>query len=351
MTYRIQILGASYGSLMAAKLLQAGHHVGLVCTSPEVGLINKAGIVATVPINRGPDVARIDSQRLPGSLVAAIPTDADPGDFDLVVLAMQEPQYRSPEIRNLISRIAAAKVPCLSIMNMPPLPFLERFAHIDSTACRPCYTDPSVWDELSPNLVTHSSADPQASRVEGAPSNEITVRLASNFRAARFCGDDTNRVLRELAMSVEGTCYVHKGQQLTLPVKLKISESSFVALSKWPMLITGNYRCITTDGPQSIETAVHCDLVASRAIYRWVCDLCLSLGANISDLIPFEKYASASHALKAPSSAARALANGAEHIERIDLLVQTIGAQHGLHLSELDDLVELVDSCLVHNRA
>ena len=44
-----------------------------------------------------------------------------PKQYDLVGLAMQEPQYRSPGVRELLNAVGRAKVPCMSIMNMPPL--------------------------------------------------------------------------------------------------------------------------------------------------------------------------------------------------------------------------------------
>ena len=39
---------------------------------------------------------------------------------------MQEAQYGSPGVRELMGRVARAGVPCLAIMNMPPLPYLKR---------------------------------------------------------------------------------------------------------------------------------------------------------------------------------------------------------------------------------
>ena len=41
MAYNILIFGASYGSLLATKLLLAGHTVKLVCVPAEAELINK----------------------------------------------------------------------------------------------------------------------------------------------------------------------------------------------------------------------------------------------------------------------------------------------------------------------
>ena len=54
--------------------------------------------------------------------------------YDLVVLAMQEPQYLDHDVAMLLTGIAEARVPCLSLMNMPPLPYLKRIPTIDADA-------------------------------------------------------------------------------------------------------------------------------------------------------------------------------------------------------------------------
>jgi hypothetical protein len=131
---------------------------------------------------------------------------------------------------------------------------------------------------------------------------------------------------------------------------MKVYDSVFVPLAKWSMLIAGNYRCVQHDGMRSIKDAVHSDLAASRAIYNWVVTLCVSLGADEPDLVPFAKYAKAALSLVSPSSAARALAAGAPHIERVDRLVQTIAAQHGMQSDVVDQTVALVDGWLEANR-
>jgi hypothetical protein len=90
-------------------------------------------------------------------------------------------------------------------------------------------------------------------------------------------------------------------------VKLKVHDSVFVPLAKWPMLIAGNYRCIRKTNMISIKDAVHADLGKSRAIYDWVRQLCKRLGAEDADMVPFEKYAKAAEGLTKPPSAAREL--------------------------------------------
>jgi predicted esterase len=124
----------------------------------------------------------------------------------------------------------------------------------------------------------------------------------------------------------------------------------FVPLAKWAMLISGNYRCVTKTGIRPIKEAVHSDLNASREMYNWVVKLCVSLGANEKDLVPFEKYAAAAQSLGSPSSAARALDAGAQNIERVDRLVQTIAKSKGMRSATLDETVALVDAKLDSNR-
>ena len=124
----------------------------------------------------------------------------------------------------------------------------------------------------------------------------------------------------------------------------------FVPLAKWAMLLAGNYRCITPDGMRTAQQAVHTDIDQSRSVYDFVVDLCVELGADRSDLVPFEKYAAAAQSLTRPASAARALNNGAPNIERADKLVQLIARQRGMAHPAIDGIVALVDSRLEANR-
>jgi hypothetical protein len=134
-------------------------------------------------------------------------------------------------------------------------------------------------------------------------------------------------------------------------VKLKVHDSLFVPLAKWPMLIAGNYRCIRRDGMIPIREAVHADVEKSRQVYDWVGEVCKRLGAEVADLVPFEKYARAAEGLGNPSSAARALLGGAEHIERVDSLVGWIARQLGLQSEALDEIVTVVNEHLGRNRS
>jgi hypothetical protein len=346
MKYNILIFGASYGSLLATKLLLAGHNTKLVCTPAEVELFNKEGSRVRMPVKGREGLVEVDSRKLPGKLSAEVPTAVKLAGVDLVVLGMQEPQYRSPGVRELLEAVGRAKLPLMSIMNMPPLPYLARIPGLKLESLKAAYTDASVWASCDPKLMTLCSPDPQAFRPPEEKVNVLQVRLPTNFKSARFESDAHTAILRRLEADVEAARY----DGLELPVKLKVHESVFVPLAKWAMLIAGNYRCVTKDGIRPIKEAVHSDLQASRDTYNWVVKLCVSLGADEKDLVPFEKYAAAAQSLGSPSSAARALDAGAPNIERVDRLVQAIAAQKGLRSPVLDEVVRLVDAKLESNR-
>jgi hypothetical protein len=349
MRQRILILGASYGSLLGAKLLMAGHRVTLVCTQSTAELINREGTIVRFPIKGWQGLLQLPSAALPGQLDACTPAAADPGRYDLVVLGMQEAQYGERSVRELMGRIARSRKPCLAIMNMPPLPYLKRIPALADADLRHCYADPAVWDGFEPGLVSLASPDPQAFRPQGEPKNVLQVGLPTNFKAARFESESHTALLRGLEADIENARFPGR-PDLELPVKLKVHESLFVPMAKWPMLIAGNYRCIGREDMIAIRDAVHGNLDRSREVYNWVANLCLGLGAHAADLVPFEKYAKAAEGLSKPSSAARALFGGAQHIERVDSLVATIATRLGSKNAPLREIVRLVDDRLARNR-
>jgi hypothetical protein len=349
--HNVLILGASYGSLLGTKLAMGGHSATMVCLPAEVEAFNTNGARVRMPIKGRDGLVEIDSRTLPGKLTAAGTTAVDPASFDLVALAMQEPQYRSPGVRELTERVAKSGRPCMSIMNMPPLTYLNRIPGLDTSKLRHCFADPTVWDAFDPALMTLCSPDPQAFRPPEEPVNVLQVRLPTNFKAARFDNPAHTQILKDMAADVEAARFTVDGKALEIPVKLKVHDSIFVPLAKWAMLVAGNYRCVGKDGMRPIKEAVHSDVETSRQVYDWVVRLCTSLGADPKDLVPFEKYAQAALSLGSPSSAARALAAGAPNIERVDLLVKSIAEQRGERLASLDATVELVEGWLAKNRA
>lgn len=322
----------------------------MVCLPDEAALFNDEGARVRMPIRGGKDQVEIDSRSLPGELSAVSTDDVDPSQYDLIALAMQEPQYRLPGVRELLDAVAKSGVPCMSIMNMPPLPYLARIPGLDTNALTGCYTDPTVWQNFDPKMITLCSPDPQAFRPPQEATNVLQVTLPTNFKAARFESDAHTAILRQIQSDIEAIRFNTGNGDVELPVKLKVHESLFVPLAKWSMLLTGNYRCVQKDGMISIKEAVHNDIELSRSVYNWVSEVCRAIGADRAAQVPFEKYASAAMGLTMPSSGARGLAAGAKFIERADALVRMIGAQKGMQHDAVDEAVGLVDIWLEKNR-
>ena len=345
MAYRILILGASYGSLLGTKLLMAGHDVTLVCREQTAELINREGTEVRIKL-RGEDTHRaVRSNDLPGRLDACAPHEVAASGYDLVGLAMQEPQYAHHSLLTPLVRIAEERIPCLSIMNMPPLTFLKRIPGLDTDKLGAGYTNPTVWDRFDPAVMTLCSPDPQAFRPPDEKANVLHVGLPTNFKAARFEDERANEMLRRLEADVAAV----RLDGHDMPVKLRVYDSLFVPLAKWSMLLTGNYRCIMRDGVRPIRDAVHGDLKKSEAIYAFVDSVAQRLGADPTDGVPFEKYARAAESLLKPSSVARAVAAGAPFIERVDVLVQLIAQHLDMSSPDIDETVDIVDRRLDAN--
>src|SRR5512135_702613 len=113
MPYNILLMGASYGSLLASKILFGGHKIHLVCLPAEADLINTEGFRVRLPIRGRAAPVELDSRKLPGKVTAGGAAGVNPANYDLIGLAMQEPQYRSPGVRELLDVVAKSKVPCM----------------------------------------------------------------------------------------------------------------------------------------------------------------------------------------------------------------------------------------------
>ena len=90
-------------------------------------------------------------------------------------------------------KIAEAKLPCLSIMNMPPLPYLKRI---------PALADMEL-EEASSRDWSLCSPDPQAFRLPEEAPNVLHVGLPTNFKAATFADERHNKALRELEADID----------------------------------------------------------------------------------------------------------------------------------------------------
>lgn len=346
MAYKILILGASYGSLLGTKIAAAGHDVTLVCRDETAALINSEGTEVRIKLRDEDTHRSFFSNALAGTVDAVTPENALPQDYDLVCLAMQEPQYSHPTLSDLLARVAQAKVPCMSIMNMPPLPYLKRIPDLYSSKLRDAFLNAEIWDQFDPELMTLCSPDPQAFRPPEEKPNVLFVGLPTNFKVSKFSDPALNSILTTLEQDIEN--YRVDGKDV--PVKLRVFDSLFVPFAKWAMLATGNYRCITREGPRSIQEAVHSDIDKSKEIYTFVNDLAERLGADPSDMVPFEKYAAAAKNLLKPSSAARAVFAGAADIERVDKIIKFSADALQMSNPTISETVAIIDETLSKNK-
>jgi hypothetical protein len=104
-----------------------------------------------------------------------------------------------------------------------------------------------VWDNFEPGLVTLCSPDPRAIRPPGEKINVLQVSLPTNLKVARFDSDQHTAILRQMEADIEAARYDPGDGPIPLPVKLRVHDSIFVPLAKWAVLLTGNYRCVTSD--------------------------------------------------------------------------------------------------------
>src|SRR5215510_14246354 len=133
-TFNILMMGASYGSLLASKLLFGGHRIHLVCLPAEADLINAEGFQVRLPVRGRKDPVVLDSRKLPGKVSAGPASGVKPQDYDLVGLAMQEPQYRSAGVRELLDAAAKSPDPSLFLMSQPVLHRSETSLYLQQLA-------------------------------------------------------------------------------------------------------------------------------------------------------------------------------------------------------------------------
>ena len=343
---RILVLGAGYGLLFAVRAALGGHHITIVCRPGEAEVLNAEGPVIDLPARKTGIRMQISRQNASLDIVAVSPNSVDPGAYDLVVLAMQETHFRDPEISNLSLKIAGNEQPVVSIMNMALPPFLKRLPGVWHDDLSEFYHAPDLWAEFSPSAFTHSSPDPQAIRPDPSRKNYVKVTLDSNFKIAPFAQPKHSKMLRSLCRSANLAASLHNS--LSRPrVQLLPVRSEFTPLAKWPMLMTGNYRCITDGTPMSIAETIADDSITSRRLYECTRHLCTVLGADVDALVTYEAYVKAASQLSSPSSVALALEHGRTRIERMDKVIQFLHLASGLPNPDLDRIVVTIDNRLV----
>jgi len=347
---RVLFLGASYGVVLGMRIATAGHRVVFVCREEEIRLIKAGRVALEVPARESPEPLLIDARHCAFPPDACPPDEVEPLDYDLVCLAMQEPQYSASGIRELMQRIALARVPCLSVMNMPLPPYLNQLVQLDEVVQREVFNEPGLWQRFDPALFSMASADPQAIRRDVPDRLLVAVNLPTNFKVAPFQDYESRQLLERLSADIDLVRVPSNNELLHPRIRLRAHPSRFVPLAKWPMLVTGNFRCMTGAAPRSIADAVTSDLALSRDLYEWVVGVCLELGAEEATMVSFDRYVEAARGLSLPSSVSRGLYAGSTAVERIDFLIRSIALEYGMTHPALDKIVADVSCRLEHNR-
>lgn len=347
----ILVLGAAYGLLPAVRLSLGGNRVTVVCRENEREALVERGASVTLQRRDGRDGRLLHAPAKPGraqtgSVLGVVGPDVSTQGYDIVILAMSEPQYADASVDALMARIANKGLPVISLMNLLPACFLRRLNQLDVDAMKPAYGSWDVWQRFDPDRVTAASPDAQAVRMHANRPDLLSVTLASNFKVAPF-HDDADQGL--LAILEQSTARIQP-DDIPGPARFVAHRSLGAPLSKWPMLIAGNCRCMQVDGNViTIAAAVRDRLEESRRIYDAVANVAVAAGALTSDLVPFAAYASAARQLTRPSSLARALAAGAARVERIDLMILHAARSLDMPFEEIAEISENIQSRVERN--
>jgi len=143
----------------------------------------------------------------------------------------------------------------MSIMNMPPLPYLKRIPGLNTDSLHNCFTDARSGPNFDPGCLTLCSPDPQAIRMPDDKINVLTVTLPTNFKRRVSIPKHPPTSMRQMQREIEAIRFDAGDGMIDLPVKLKVHDSIFVPLAKWAMLCTGNYRCVRKDAAVTIKEA------------------------------------------------------------------------------------------------
>lgn len=337
----ILIYGASYGLLVACKLMLAGYDVVCVCKKDEADLINNEGFSVELDGYLNKKII-LKSGKLIGKIKAIQPEKIELQNIKLVFLAMQEAQYSESAILDSLGLIAKNKIPTISIMNIPPSIYLKNFK-LDKKEYQEltvAYKNFDLWNKFDLNFITHGSADPQIFKPFNNINNYISVRLASNFRIAKFIDENSTEFLKKISNQIKISRHDIDNKKTRVPVNLNLYDSPFIPISKWPMLITGNYRCLNKNHLMSIQEIVNQNIGVSEEIYNEVLALCRSLGATDKDLIKFQSYLKVANKLTSPSSVARLAFAKNKNFERLDILIKSLCNIKKIKIKNIDQIIQ-----------
>jgi hypothetical protein len=321
---KVLILGSNYGLLAAAYLKERNIDFDIFTTSEEAQFLTVNGFNFFYK-NEVCAVVRPDNHW-------SVFSQSDllhPEKYDLVILAMQEPTFSMPTLESLLKKLG--HLPILSVMNIPPASFIRNDLGLHKVDYSGIYHSPFFFDNSSTNKFIHASAEPQIFANE--KGGNFYIRLGGAFR----CSFTNQKIESQLVQVLLRPIVNSK-----LPVTIKNYLSPWVSISKFPMLIAGNYRCISNGVLRSIGDAVHQDLKLSEVIYCEAANGLKALGAPRNSIVPFKNYSLAAINLTSPSSVARSLISGGR-IERTDKLLQHIFHAYQLPCVEIDKIVRQID--------
>lgn len=342
----IVIFGANYGLLIAAKFVSQGIRVVVYCTKEERQQYSKMGFLINY---EDATTGTFQKTRVLGNDIHWV---SEPEELTRVssfirlgFLCVSESALVSLELCRAIKIISQKGTPFISMMNIPYPEFFAFDPRINVPGLFPCYSAPTFWrSAFRPGCLSYASPEPQFT-ITDSKRGIFLLRLGGTFRIHQFSESKSNHLATEFFTQVSKSI-----DRDELPIKFKFYTSVFPALSKLPMLMAGNYRCLQSSGEIfSISEAIRFNRSESEGIYHEVANLLTVLGAKRSSVVPFFMYFRASSRLNAPSSVARALKGGATTIERVDKLVLILLNQLGLPSSYCSRVVSLVESVLTHN--
>ena len=322
---KVLVIGANYGLLLAGMLKERDFDVEVFGTKKEVETLNQEGF----SFNMNDSYWRF----APSNKLKFI-NSFNEDNYDLVILAVQEPTLSNLKIVEILSFISKNSIPILSIMNIPLLNFLKDIVGIQNIVnSETIYSSLKYSNLLNSKLIINSNPEPQIFSKD--KFNSLNISLGGVFRCSSL--NILNKdIILDLTKSIENG----------LPAKIKSYKSSWVSLSKLPMLMTGNYRCLNNFKLKSIYESVHLNTNLSEKIYNQIIEIMKKLGAGREAIIPFKLYLRASVKLDAPSSVCRTIINGKQNVERVDKLVQNIAKSISYNSPEIDEIVHNIDESI-----
>ena len=241
----------------------------------------------------------LDSRKLPGKVTAGGAAGVNPKDYDLVGLAMQEPQYRSPGVRELLDAVAKSKRAlhvdhehaAAALRQAHPRPRLRcaqarlhRSDGVGQFRSRPA-------DAEQPR----SAGDPSAGR-EGQRAAWSRCRPIS--RSRKFDNDKYTAILRQLEKDIDAARFDTPEGKIELPVKLKRARFDFRAAGE--MGDAARRQLSLHHQRRHAHRARSGAYATSRSRARSTISSSTSASSSAptpSDLVPFEKYAAAAQSL------------------------------------------------------